>query len=321
MKDLSTNNIEIVTSIRIYLFLSHYSKHIALLVINIFLILTFSIDPRGISTNSHYIFTFWEPHDSLPGYIKLCIKTWRKYLPTEYKIIILDYSNIRDYLGYKLVKQILCKDMTLQIQADAIRVAILQKYGGFWMDADTLIINHECMTMFNGSDLIMFGIKKQNIQHIGFIYALKNSTILKAWLNSIIRKVRIYKYILFLKNIFPTKYFIQSFNKIRIWSYLGNGILDDMVKYASEKDFKHIERDDVYVVPDQIFLKGPIDKRYRDFYFTSIYNISLLDMCKGILLLHNSWTPMKYKKMSEEVFLKQDILLSHILSKLLIDKT
>ena len=42
-----------------------------------------------------------------------------------------------------------------------------------------------------------------------------------------------------------------------------------------------------------------------------------LHNCKGILMLHNSWTPLKYKKMSEEEFLHQDIMLAHLLRRIL----
>ena len=83
--------------------------------------------------------------------------------------------------------------MTLPIQVDAIRVAILQKYGGIWIDTDILIINSTFLTLFNGSDLIMFGNSINKMQHIGFIYASNKSTILKSWLDRIINNVRIYK--------------------------------------------------------------------------------------------------------------------------------
>ena len=46
---------------------------------------------KDIKVNNHYIFTFWEPHNSLPGIIKLCIRTWKKFLPKDYIIIILDW--------------------------------------------------------------------------------------------------------------------------------------------------------------------------------------------------------------------------------------
>ena len=34
-------------------------------------------------------------------------------------------------------------------------------------------------------------------------------------------------------------------------------------------------------------------------------------------MLHNSWTPKKYKTMKEDEFLKEDILLSQLLARIL----
>ena len=54
--------------------------------------------------------------------------------------------------------------MALPIQADAVRVALLKKYGGIWMDADTIITNGEFLKNFEKYDLVMIG--KNNTQHI-----------------------------------------------------------------------------------------------------------------------------------------------------------
>jgi hypothetical protein len=294
-------------------------KYSIILIIIIFLFDTigFSSSKKDTKVNPHYIFTFWEPSSSLPGYIKLCIKTWKKYLPNDYKIIVLDYHNLRNYLNVQLIDKILYKQMTLPIQADAIRVAILQKYGGIWMDSDTIITNSQCLNLFNGSDLIMFGNSKNKNPNIGFIYASKNSTILKAWMDSIIENIRIYKFRMFLKVIFPIKYFIKSFNELLTWNYLGNGILNKLLEKAPKKSFKFIQREEAYVLPEIFFHKGPLFKNYHKLYFTNRDPGPLLKKCKGILMLHNSWTPKKYKKMSEEEFLQQDIMLAHLFSRLL----
>ena len=46
----------------------------------------------------------------------------------------------------------------------------------------------------------------------------------------------------------------------------------------------------------------------------------LLSSNKGIILLHNSWTPQKYKDMSKEEFLTTDTLLAKLLIKILNNK-
>ena len=312
---------------KIFIFYSFFRnqkfKYIIVLLSIIYYLefMIFSSSQNDIKANHHYIFTFWEPQNSIPGIIKLCIKTWQKYLPKDYIIIILDYHNLKNYLSLELINKILCKKMTLPIQADAIRVAILQKYGGFWMDCDTIITNSTFINMFNDSDLFLFGNSKDNKANIGFIYANNNSTILKTWLDKIIIRTRIYKYRLFLKSIFPIKNFFINFNKLLTWDYLGNGILNEIIKNSSKNSIKIIESKEANVFPEIFLNNGSDCKSFQDFYFTERNPESLLKKCKGLLMLHNSWIPLKYKNMSEEEFLRQDILLSHLLSKLLNDNS
>ena len=276
-----------------------------------------SFQNENISTNTHYVFTFWEPQDSKPPYISLCMKTWRINLPAYYQIVILDYSNLQNYLSSKLLRQILCKDMMLATQVDAIRIALLNKYGGFWIDADTIIINSNIMNTLYDSELAIFSYSKLKLLYTGFIYASRNSTILKSWLKCIISRVKLYKFSLLLKSTFPNKYFEKFYNKLRVWSYLSNGILVGLIKNASEKEFKPIEIEDAYALPEDVLLKGFRQKNYINFYFSANYNMSWLQKCKGVLLLHNSWTPEQFKKMDEVQFLRQDIMLAHLLSKIL----
>lgn len=272
---------------------------------------------RDIVTNSHYIFSFWEPQNSMPEYIKLCIKTWIKYFPKDYKVVILNYNNLKDYLSYKLIDRILSKKMALQMQADAIRVAILLKYGGIWMDCDTIITNSKFMNMFNGSDLVMFGSSKENIIYTGFIYASKNSKFIKIWLERIIKRMRIYKQRLFLKHIFPLEIFIKYFKKPIKWDFLGNGIINKIVRNSSKKSFTLIERDKANALPEVFLGTKNFSKSFQEFYFTPGDPDPILKKCKGVLLLHNSWTESKFRKMSKKEFLHQDIMLVRLLSRLL----
>ena len=76
--------------------------------------------------NKNIIFTFWEPKEKIPGYLSLCIMTWQKFLP-GYKIVILDYKKVKSFLGIKFFSNIICNNMSLMVQTDAIRVAILHK--------------------------------------------------------------------------------------------------------------------------------------------------------------------------------------------------
>ena len=147
------------------LLLGQYNnKYIAILILVLIYRIDFSL---SLNNNSKTIFTFWEPKENIPGYLSLCIKTWKKYLP-DYKVIILNYQKVRDYLGDNLFSSIICMNMSVMVQADAIRVAVLNKFGGIWMDADNIIINGEFIKKFKTAELGMIMDKFSNFPFIFF---------------------------------------------------------------------------------------------------------------------------------------------------------
>lgn len=80
--------------------------------------------------NDKIIWTFWESRDKIPEYIKLCMETWNFFFPS-YRVILLDYSNLNNFLPKDTYDKSLYENFSLPKQADAIRAAILYLYGGF----------------------------------------------------------------------------------------------------------------------------------------------------------------------------------------------
>ena len=265
-----------------------------------------------------YIFTFWEPANNMPGYVQLCIDTWKHNLP-DYKIIILDYSNLSKWLPEKQIKRILCKDMTLPIQADAIRVALLRKHGGIWLDADTVILHNNFLRYVHGHDLSMIGDSQKQTQHIAFIYAEQKSDIINKWYKSICKRVFLFR--LFNKCKMLRKIFRRTNATLHNWDALSNGILDNLVNKSTDTSaFLRLDKMKLGSLPEYAIAapnKTP-DALYQEFWFEhndKTFN-DVKNICSGgIILLHNSWTPDKYKHMTTNEFLDSDILLAHVLKK------
>lgn len=281
------------------------------------LYLPLSLNKKVIVKYNHkkIIFTFWEPHDKIPGYISLCIKTWKKFFP-DYEIKILDYKSLKDYIPEELFFNIIDKNMSLAMQADAIRVALLKLYGGLWMDTDNIIINGNLIKMMLNYELSMIGEEKYKIQYIGFIFASQNSSILESWLKKIIYNVKTYRNILKNDNKSLKKKLFRG-------NYLGNAIIDPILKNISNKKYLRLDSNKINCFPERVGVKHTFKDNeflYKNFYFQKGDPQTILNNTKFIILLHNSWTPSKYKKMSENEFLKQDIRLSRLLSKVLNDK-
>lgn len=286
-----------------------------LVTIFIYEIFIFSSKPLIADMKKEKIFTFWEPSEKMPGYIRLCIDTWKKFLP-KHKIYILDYKKAKDFLGEELFNSIICKNMTLPIQADAIRVALLKKYGGIWMDADIILLNGEFLKELKGFELVMIGDNISKTQNIGFIYSTKNSSIINEWLSSIIKNVQIYK-----KNIIDINHANNAIlRKMKSWNYLGNAIVDKLLKNVSDKKFFRLDRRKINALPENRFFmnsKLNLIQRYQQYYFQKRDFRFILNNSKNLILLHNSWTPFKYKTLSKNQFLKQDILLARLLQYIL----
>ena len=250
----------------------------------------------------------------------LCIQTWKKYLP-EYNINVLDYSNLKYYLGEPLFSRIICKEMTLPIQADAIRVAIIKKYGGIWFDVDTIILGREFISELKDTKLAMFGEEMNKTQHIGFIYACKNLFLLNTWLEQIIKNINIYKKLYTKKRNNNDNKLKILFSEINKWNYLGNGIIDPILKNITDKKlYLRLDKYKMNIFPEyKYFENTSLDfmSRYRLFYFQSGDPKYIINNNKGIILLHNSFTPILYKKMTAKKFLRQDILLSKLLAQIL----
>lgn len=270
-----------------------------------------------MKNNSKYIFSFWEPKENIPSYLKLCIKSWQKFLP-EYKIIILDYSNLDEWLGQNFFDKSLYKNFSLPMQADAIRCALLKKYGGIWFDTDTIITSENVKNFLNiDSELILIGT------HIGFIVAKKNAKILKKWEKGLKKNIKLYDFYSKLKPNNPIKSFLKFIykNKIEKWNFLGNAILKRPLKTKNKTLFFSINRSQIKALPETNYatennLTTGSAENYKHFYFLNDYSDYALKDNAGIIYLHNSWTPKEFLNMSETEFLSCNNTISNIFKKL-----
>ena len=264
------------------------------------------------------IFTFWEPKKNIPAYLQLCLKTWQKFLP-EYEIVILDYENLKDWLGEDYYSKFLYDHFALPIQTDAIRCAVLKKYGGIWMDVDTIITNESFRQKIEELNTEFSLI----VPHICFIYGEKNTEILVRWEKRIKKRLEfcanVYKYDMF--SVLYLKTFRNKLYKhLKNWSFLGNDILNNILsKMNNEAKYFPINRDELHSMPELEYEKAskkPV-KSYKKFYFQQELSDYALQDNGGIILLHNSWTPKEFMNMSEKEFLAQNNTLAKIFQKIL----
>ena len=75
-----------------------------------------------------------EEHKSLPSLNRECIKRWRSLNP-DWNVIVLTKKTIADYVPeYKYIINNAPK-RSRQLKSDLLRILLLEKYGGVWVDA------------------------------------------------------------------------------------------------------------------------------------------------------------------------------------------
>lgn len=83
-----------------------------------------------------YIWQYWE--GPLPAYIKLCFETVDKNCSNNFNIVRLNENTVNDYIP-ELKDYDFSKLKKIAHKVDLYRIMLLLKYGGIYIDADTII--------------------------------------------------------------------------------------------------------------------------------------------------------------------------------------
>lgn len=233
------------------------------------------------------IFAFWESKDkSIPAYLELCKRTWIKHMPNV-EINILNHTNLEQYIGnvYDIEK---LKKISFPMQSDIISAAVLEKFGGLFLDLDCIVVD-DIFRIFNNiskDKLICFGQPHKNAIHLAVLYSnVPNNPILKVWRETAQKQ---------LDNL-PEKY---------NWSYFGNSIVHPLLSRKEYEQYFHIidRAQSGNILESAVILDASLSdpqKLYNNFYFNPNHRVEediLQRVTHGVISLHNSWTPIEYKQ-------------------------
>lgn len=81
--------------------------------------------------------SYWDKGQMLlPDFRRLCVETWEAQNP-NWQVILLDQQSVFQFLEPNELPR-LWPEMYVPWQADAVRLALLAKFGGLWIDASTM---------------------------------------------------------------------------------------------------------------------------------------------------------------------------------------
>lgn len=136
---------------------------------------------------SDYVWICWfQGEKNAPKLVQKCIESAKKNLPNK-KIIILSDENLKEYIEFpsyiekKYKKGVICPAH----YSDLIRLELLKKYGGLWIDATVLVTQEPPANFFEQNLFVYKNITTDNKSDISvkasswLIYANKNNPIVE----------------------------------------------------------------------------------------------------------------------------------------------
>lgn len=96
--------------------------------------------------------------ENAPAIVRMCYQSILNNFSDEYKIILLNENNLGEYISLPdfIISKYKKGYISNQTYADLIRLGLLEKYGGTWMDATIFCSNKHVPEHMMNSDLFIF---------------------------------------------------------------------------------------------------------------------------------------------------------------------
>jgi len=129
------------------------------------------------------LWTFWDA-DELPSFIKNCVDTWKKH-NTDFDVRVLNKKNLYNYLDREEAEYVLNWKHIDNVQklSDMVRLKILTKHGGVWLDSSIIAFKSFNWIHDHGDKCIVFtdGAEKNPLIHSWFIATPPNNVFIQEW--------------------------------------------------------------------------------------------------------------------------------------------
>jgi hypothetical protein len=128
------------------------------------------------------MFTYWE--GVIPEYIKCCLASMTE--KTNADVFLIGEKDIYQYIDKEELHKNYFKIKNAAQRADYLRVTLIEKYGGMWVDADTLFLKSTENFFENVKDIDFAYIKwVDDLVINGYFYGARHSEVLTQWKHDI----------------------------------------------------------------------------------------------------------------------------------------
>ena len=137
------------------------------------------------------IWMYWEnkPNKEKPVYLDLCLDTVYKHCSNDFNIHLLNENTVYDYIP-NLRRDI--NHLNIPQKTDYIRLLLLYKYGGIWLDSDIIVMKslYPIIEKLKKHEYVGFGCHYNNCKNSGYpkpanwvMASRKNGILMKKCIN------------------------------------------------------------------------------------------------------------------------------------------
>lgn len=136
------------------------------------------------------LFIYWDTglEHSTP-IVRKCYETWKLVLAEDpqWELVSLSDSNLSEYVSEEVIK---LKNTVESLQAfsDVLRIYLLQRYGGMWVDSTVICLKHPSKWIDLSDDFFAFRNPTSGRRASTWcLWAKKDSIIAKKWWESVVK--------------------------------------------------------------------------------------------------------------------------------------
>lgn len=249
-----------------------------------------------------YLWVYWDNINTskTPDLIEMCYETIKNNCDNSFEIVKLNNDNIKKYIPELDEHWNFVEKLKIAHKVDLYRIMLLYKYGGLYIDADTIVLKDpiEIMDKLDRNDYIGFGCTGSKCKNgykkpsNGIMAARPNSHLLGYVLMNILKKI---------KTVNSEKYNFNYFDlgKKVIWEEISNIDGYDYYHYDNKYDGTR-DKYGSWVTTKKIFSDEHINyEDPNDMLFFTLYNSELnstLKMMSREEILNKNWNVSKYLK-------------------------
>ncbi|MCU0500648.1 MAG: capsular polysaccharide synthesis protein [Anaerolineae bacterium] len=282
------------------------------------------------------IFAYWDKPRSIPAYLQLCLATWQVQGGIDGVCLVSD-ANLHNWIAEDTLDIEALQQYPVAQRKDAIEVAILARYGGLFLDVDTICTAPPLgiRQALADSELVLYGF------HLAVVGAQPNSQLARRWLVLLQQALGLPREHLIRAS--GSSYFMlgnYTFELLRDELATGRPAVAGESYSRAIKLIRKVRRhwmlktrghkfiwqldpgDSGFICESHHRKKAGLSarQRYEDFWFNKQLPISAASSRAGALIgLHHSWTPASYSAMGFEELAQDQSLLSRYLRYLLLN--